>query len=210
MDAAPVEHTHPYGRAWLVILRGIAAFLFGIITFVAPGISAAALVLVFGVYALADGVLLIVGALRPRQPARPRWMLFTGGIIGVMAGLVAFFFPGVTVIGLLALVAAWALVTGVLQVVAAINLRKVITGEWLLVISGVLSIAFGTVLVMFPAAGALALVLWIGAYAVVYGVVLFALGVRLRRWERGSDDTPPAPIEVGGRPSPAPQGAHAA
>jgi uncharacterized membrane protein HdeD (DUF308 family) len=164
---------------WAVALRGLAGILFGIITFVWPGISLAALVLLYGAYAFADGVLSIVSAVR-RRGADRWWLLLLQGILGIGAGLVTWFWPGITALALLAVVAAWALIGGALQIAAAIRLRKVITGEWLLALGGVLSIALGVLLLVFPGPGALALVIWIGAYAFVFGIVLLVLGFRLR------------------------------
>ena len=164
---------------WAVALRGLAGILFGIITFVSPGISLAALVLLFGAYAFADGVLSIVSAVR-RRGADRWWLLLLQGIVGIGAGVVTLLWPGITAIALLFVIAAWALVGGAFQVAAAIRLRKVITGEWLLALGGVLSIAFGVLLVLFPGPGALALVIWIGAYAFVFGILLLVLGFKLR------------------------------
>jgi len=164
---------------WAVSLRGLAGILFGIITFFAPGISLAALVLLFGAYAFADGVLTIISAIR-RRGADRWWLLLLNGLVGIAAGILTLVWPGITALALLYVVAAWALVTGVLEIAAAIRLRKAITGEWLLALSGVLSMALGVMLVLWPGAGALALVIWIGAYAFVFGVLLLALGLRLR------------------------------
>ena len=164
---------------WAVALRGLAGILFGIITFVSPGISLAALVLVYGAYAFADGVLSVVSAVR-RRGADRWWLLLLQGIVGIGAGIVTLLLPGITAIALLFVIAAWALVGGALQVAAAIRLRKVITGEWLLALGGVLSIALGVLLILFPGPGALALVIWIGAYAFVFGILLLVLGFRLR------------------------------
>jgi uncharacterized membrane protein HdeD (DUF308 family) len=165
---------------WLVALRGLAGILFGIITFMAPGITLAVLVILFGAYAFADGVLAIVSAVR-RRGATDRWgNLLLEGVVGVAAGLVTLFWPGITALTLLYVIAFWALLTGVLEIAAAIRLRKVITGEWLLALGGIASIVFGVVIAFFPAAGALALVLWIGAYALIFGALLLALSFRLR------------------------------
>ena len=164
---------------WVLALRGVVGILFGIITFVWPGISLAALVFLYGAYAFADGVLAIVTAVR-RRGADRWWLLLLQGIVGIGAGVVTWLWPGITALALLAIIAAWALMGGALQVAAAIRLRKVITGEWLLVLSGVLSIALGILLVAFPGPGALALVIWIGAYAFVFGILLLVLGFRLR------------------------------
>jgi uncharacterized membrane protein HdeD (DUF308 family) len=157
----------------------LAGIVFGIITFFAPGISLAALVLLFGAYALMDGVLAIVSAVR-RRGADRWWLLLLEGLVGIGAGVLTFLWPAITAIVLLYVIAAWALVTGVFEIAAAIRLRKAITGEWLLALSGIFSVALGVLLVLFPGPGALAVVIWIGAYAFVFGALLFALGLRLR------------------------------
>ncbi len=169
---------------WAVLLRGIAGILFGIATFFAPAISLAVLVLLFGAYALVDGVLALISALRNRATNEQWWVVLLEGITGIIAGIVTFVWPGITALALLYVIAAWALITGALEIAAAIRLRKVIDHEWLLVLSGIASIVFGILLAMFPGAGALAVVLWIGAYAIVFGALLVALGFRLRSWER--------------------------
>ena len=169
---------------WAVALRGVAGVLFGIITFFMPGISLAALVLLYGAYAFADGVFAIASAIRRHGSTDRWWVLLLQGIVGVAAGLIAFFWPGITALALLYLIAAWSFVTGIMEVGAAVRLRKVITGEWLLALSGLLSIGFGVLLVLYPLTGALAVVLWIGAYAIVTGSLLIALGFRLRSWGR--------------------------
>jgi uncharacterized membrane protein HdeD (DUF308 family) len=169
---------------WLIALRGLAGILFGIITFVAPSITLAVLVLLFGAYAFADGVLAIVSAVR-RRGTTDRWgMLLLEGIVGVAAGVVTLFWPGITALTLLYVIAFWALLTGVLEIAAALRLRKVIVGEWLLALGGIASILFGLAIALFPAAGALAVVLWIGAYMLVSGALLVGLGFRLRTWGR--------------------------
>jgi uncharacterized membrane protein HdeD (DUF308 family) len=164
---------------WAVSLRGLAGILFGIITFVAPGISLAAVVLLFGAYAFADGVLAIVSAVRRRGTDR-WWLLLIEGLVGIAAGVLTLLWPDITALALLYVIAAWALVTGAFEIAAAIRLRKAISGEWLLALSGVLSIALGVLLILWPGPGALALVIWIGAYAFVFGALLFALGLRLK------------------------------
>jgi uncharacterized membrane protein HdeD (DUF308 family) len=167
---------------WVILLRGIAGIIFGLITFFAPDISLAALVLVFGAYAFADGVLAIISAIRRRGESKRWWLLFLDGLAGVAAGVVTVIWPDITALALLYLIAAWALVTGGLEIAAAIRLRKVITGEWLLVLIGIASIALGVMLALFPEAGALAVVLWIGAYALVSGILMIVLSFRLRSW----------------------------
>jgi uncharacterized membrane protein HdeD (DUF308 family) len=174
-------------RWWTFVVRGIAAILFGLLTFLWPGITLTALVLVFGAYALVDGVLGIVAAVTKERGRGRWWALLLQGVLGIIAAGVAVVTPGLAALALLFVIAAWAVVTGAFEVAAAIRLRHYIEKEWLLALSGVLSMAFGTVLMMFPGAGAVALVLWIGAYMFVAGFVLVALGLKLRTWGRRPD-----------------------
>jgi uncharacterized membrane protein HdeD (DUF308 family) len=164
---------------WAVLLRGVAGVLFGIATFLAPGISLAALVLLYGAYAFADGVFSIASAIRRHGSSDNWWLLLLRGLVGVAAGVLTVLWPGITALALLYLIAIWALIAGGLELGAAVRLRKIIGNEWLLALSGIASIAFGVLLLLFPGAGALAVVLWIGAYALVTGALLIALGIRL-------------------------------
>jgi uncharacterized membrane protein HdeD (DUF308 family) len=180
MHSIPVVDVDSLARNWWVVfLRGLAGIIFGLITFFEPGISLAALVLLFGAYALVDGVLSIATAVR-RRGADRWWLLLLEGIAGILAGLATFIWPAITAIVLLYLIAAWALVTGVLEIAAAIRLRKAITGEWLLALSGIASVILGVLLIIAPGPGALAVVIWIGAYAFIFGALLVALSFRLR------------------------------
>lgn len=172
---------------WLVALRGVAAIVFGILTFIMPGISLLTLIFLFGVYAIVEGALNVVAAVRGRRQEERWWALLLEGLVSIAAGVVAFVLPGLTAIVLVYVIAAWAIVTGVLEVVAAVRLRHQITGEIWLALGGVASLVFGVLMMIFPGAGALALVLWIGAYAVVFGVLLVALAFRLRRWHEGQE-----------------------
>jgi uncharacterized membrane protein HdeD (DUF308 family) len=167
---------------WVVLLRGIAGILFGLATFFAPGISLTALVLLFGAFAFVDGLLALVSAIRRRGSTDRWWVLVLQGLAGIAVGIATAVWPDITALALVYLIAAWALVTGGLEIAAAIRLRKVITREWLLALAGIASVALGIVLILFPRPGALALVLWIGAYALVSGVLLTVLAFRLRSW----------------------------
>jgi uncharacterized membrane protein HdeD (DUF308 family) len=170
-------------RWWSLALRGIAAILFGILTFVSPGLSLYTLVILFAAWAIADGVFDLILALR-RTEARQWGALIFEGIASLIVGVLTFFWPGITALALLFLIAAWSVVTGIAELVVAVRLRKLIRGEWLLGLRGTLSIAFGLLLFLFPGAGALAVVFWIGAYAIVFGALLLALALRLRAWSR--------------------------
>lgn len=162
---------------WVFALRGIAAILFGILAFAWPGITFAVLVLLWGAYALVDGVLSLVSAFRATHDHR--WGLLIEGIVGIGAGIVTFIWPDLTALVLLYIIAAWALITGVLELIAAFRLRRVIRDEWWLVLGGVASVVFGVLMLAMPEAAALALVWLIAAYAIVFGVLLIALAVRL-------------------------------
>lgn len=170
-----------FGRAWwLVALRGVAAVVFGVLAFVWPAVTILALVVLWGAYALADGILSFIAAFRVRERSKPMWALLLIGVLGVAAGIVTFLWPGITALALLMLIAAWAFVTGIFQIVAAIRLRKEIKHEWLLALSGALSVAFGVLMLLSPGAGALAMLWVIAAYAIVFGVLLIVLGFRLK------------------------------
>jgi len=159
----------------------VAAILLGILAFAWPGITLFVLVLFFGAYMLVDGIFAIVAAVRAAGEEDRWWLLLIEGILGVLAGLVAFFWPGLTALALLYFIAAWAIVTGIMEIVAAIRLRQEIEGEWALGLSGLLSVIFGILLVVLPApAGLLSLVWLVGAYAVATGVLLLILAFRVR------------------------------
>src|SRR4051794_18320940 len=143
---------------WALVLRGLFAVLFGIMAFAWPGITLGALVLLYGAYALVDGIFAIAAALAGRTGGLPWWAMLLEGVAGIAVGIMTFAWPGITAIVLLYLIAAWALVTGVLEIVAAIRLCREIRGEWLLALSGILSVLFGLALVVNPGAGALAVV----------------------------------------------------
>jgi len=176
------------GNWWAFVLRGIFAILFGLICFILPGMALLSLIFLFGFYALADGILNIVAAFRRTGAEQvPWWALLIAGVISIAAGVLAFAIPGITAVALLILIAAWAVATGILEIIAAIRLRKQISGEWVLVVSGLLSIAFGVLMFLFPRAGALAVVIWIGAYAIVLGILMIALGLRLSKFVRELD-----------------------
>jgi uncharacterized membrane protein HdeD (DUF308 family) len=163
---------------WLILLRGVCAVIFGVLTFIWPGVTLLTLVLLYGAYALVDGALAIWAAIVGGEPA-PRWWLLIVGLLGIAAGLVTLLMPGVTALVLLFFIAFWAILTGVMQIIGAIRLRKEIDNEWLLAAGGLLSVLFGVILLVQPGAGALGLIFVIGAYAVIYGGILIWLALRL-------------------------------
>ena len=173
---------------WAFVVRGVVGIIFGVLTFVWPGLTVAALIILFGAYALVEGIVNVVSAIRG-VGAKPGWLLAIEGLVSIAAGVVTFAWPGLTALVLAYVIAGWAIVTGALEIAAAIRLRQRIKGEWALVVGGILSILFGLLMAAAPAAGALALVLWIGAYAVVFGALLVAVGLRLRRW-RTDEEVP--------------------
>ena len=164
----------------LVFLRGVLGILFGLIALFMPGPTLAALVLLFGAYALLDGVLALIMAISGRRE-RGLGALLIEGVLGIGAGVVTFVYPGITAIALLAVIASWGIFTGVLAIVTAVALRKEITGEWALATSGVLSVLFGVLLIIRAPAGLLALVWLIGIYAMASGIALLPLSLRLRQ-----------------------------
>jgi uncharacterized membrane protein HdeD (DUF308 family) len=166
---------------WAVVFRGVLAVVFGLAAVFWPDATLLVLVVLFGVYALVDGVFAIVSAVVGGSRTAGRGWLIVTGVVSILVGLVAFTWPGATVVVMLWLIATWALLTGVLEIVAAIAWRRVITGEWLLALTGVVSILFAIALVVWPEAGARTLVLLIGIFALVSGAVLIATGLRLRR-----------------------------
>jgi len=164
----------------MLIIRGIVGIAFGVLAVLWPGLTIAVLVGIFAVYACIDGAVNLVLGLRRVSWRGRSWPFLLEGVVGIGAGVLTFLWPAVTVLALIAFVAAWALVTGVFEIVAAIRLRRVVTGEWLLALSGVLSVLFGVLVFAFPAAGAVGIAWTLGIYAAATGILLVMLGVRLR------------------------------
>jgi len=165
---------------WVLAIRGVAAILFGIGAFVWPGITLAVLVLLFGAYALVDGIFAVIAGISVRKEQERWWMMLLSGLAGIVIGIVTFLSPGITALVLLYFIAAWSIVTGAFEIAAAIRLRKEIEGEWLLALAGLASLIFGILLVVLPGPGALALIWLIGVYALLYGILMLALAFRLR------------------------------
>ncbi len=174
-----LEHMH---KEWgWIALRGLCALIFGLLALVMPAATLAVLVLLWGAYALVDGVLALVAGVRMREHGKPLWPLIIVGLVGIAAGIVTFFWPGVTALTLIFIIGSWAIAIGVFQVMAAIRLRKQIQGEWVHALSGLLSIVFGLLVVLRPGAGAIALTWLIGWFAICFGVLLLVVAFRLRK-----------------------------
>lgn len=165
---------------WLILLRGICAIVFGILAFSWPGITLLTLVLLYGAYALADGLFSLIAAFKHGETGS-RWWLALVGLCGIAAGILTFLWPGITGLILLFFIAGWAIAAGIFEIVGAIRLRKEISDEWLLILSGIISVLFGLALLARPGAGALALAWLIGFYAIVFGILNVAFAIRLRR-----------------------------
>lgn len=166
---------------WAVLIRGIAAVVFGILAFIWPGATIIAIAILFGAYAFVDGVFAIVAAVRAAE-AHERWWLFViEGIVGLAIAAITFYNVGVTLLALYFTIAAWAFLTGILEIVAAVQLRKMIANEVWLIVGGLASILFGVLMLWRPMAGVLAVIWLIGAYAIVFGITMIALSLRLRK-----------------------------
>lgn len=169
---------------WLYAVRGVLAVIFGLLALIWPGQTLLALVLLFGAYALVDGIFSVVAGIAFRRYFERWWAVLLEGIVGIIVGLLAFFWPNITALVLLYLIAAWALITGIFEIVAAIQFRRVITGEWTMILSGLLSIIFGILLFVFPASGAVSVIWVIGIYAIVFGISEIMFAFRLRGLQR--------------------------
>jgi uncharacterized membrane protein HdeD (DUF308 family) len=171
----------------MLLLRGVLAFVFGLFCFAYPGVTLTLLVIMFGSYTLIDGLLAIAAAITRAKTQQRWWSTFIEGLVGSLVGVLILTWPGITALGLLYLIAMWAILTGIFKIVAAIRLRRHILGEWLLLLSGVASVVCGLLLFFIPGffihgSGALAVLFWIGAYAVTIGLFLVVVALRLRRW----------------------------
>jgi len=179
------------GHWWALAIRGGIAILFGLAALLRPGIALEALILLFGAYALVDGVFSIVGLFGGTRGGTPRWLLFIEGVVSILAGLIALFLPGLTAILLLYLIAAWAIVTGISEIAMAIRLRKEISGEWALIVGGAFSVLFGVILaVVGSVVGLISLIWLIGFYAVAFGVLMLVTAFSVRGGDSGGPSKP--------------------
>jgi len=165
---------------WLLALRGVAGILFGIGAFVWPGATLAALVLLFGAYVFVDGIFAVVTGIGMRRQMDRWWLLVLEGAAGIILGVLTFGSPDTTALVLLTVIAAWAIVTGIFEIMAAVRLRKLIANEWLMILSGVVSIVFGALLIAQPGAGTIAIIWLLGAYALLFGILTLMLALRVR------------------------------
>jgi uncharacterized membrane protein HdeD (DUF308 family) len=182
MTMAMPQVTQLASNWWALALRGALGILVGILALTRPGVTLAAIVILLGAYMFVDGVFAIMAALRGiRAGDRWGWMLVEG-ILGIVAGIIVFRTPSTGAIVLLWLVAFWAITHGIAEILAGIKLRKLIEGEWLLILAGVLSLALGIYVLMRPGVGLLLLVTWVGVYALFAGIVTLILSFRIRKW----------------------------
>jgi uncharacterized membrane protein HdeD (DUF308 family) len=168
---------------WLLLLRGIAAIAFGVLAFIWPGMTLLTLTILWGAYAISDGIFALAAAIAGTgAQTSSRWWLAVVGVCSILAGMVTFLMPGMTAFVLLMFIASWAIIVGVLQVWGAVQLRKEIQNEWLLALSGLLSIAFGVLVIAAPGAGALSVVWMIGWFALLAGCIYIGLAFRLKQF----------------------------
>lgn len=165
---------------WMYAIRGLIAIIFGVVAFARPEETLTALVLAFGAFALVDGFFAIFAGISMAPMFKRWWAVSLEGLIGVIAGVVILTWPDITAQVLLYMIAAWAIITGIFEIVAAIQIREEIDGEWALALSGVLSIVFGALLIAFPGAGAVSMIWVIATFAIVFGILEIILAFRMR------------------------------
>jgi len=165
---------------WVLALRGVLGILLGIVAFVWPGATLAALILVFGAYVFVDGIFAVIAGIGMRRQMDRWWLIVLEGVAGIILGLLTFRSPDTTALVLLTLIAAWSIVSGIFEIATALQLRKLIANEWLMILSGVVSIIFGILLIAQPSAGAISIVWLLGAYALLFGILTLMLAFRLR------------------------------
>jgi uncharacterized membrane protein HdeD (DUF308 family) len=168
------------GNWWAVALRGLIAVIFGVLALVKPDITLEALVVLFGFFAIVDGIFSLVGGISLIGSGVPWGGPVFGGLFGIGIGIVTFIWPGLTALTLLYLIAFWAIFTGIMEIMTAVQMRQMLPHPVLLGFAGALSILFGVLLVVYPSSGALAVIWLIGLYAIIFGVSFIVLGFRMR------------------------------
>ena len=164
---------------WVVVIRGVLSLGFGFVTLLLPGMSLEILVLSFGIYALLDGIFTLISAFRSSGKQKRRWALILEGLVDLVAGVLTFIIPAVSAQFVIILIAIWGVTTGVSEISAAIRLRREIVGEWLLGLGGIVSVFFGILMFFIGAFGPIVAIVLIGLYAIVFGILLLMLGIRL-------------------------------
>jgi uncharacterized membrane protein HdeD (DUF308 family) len=171
-----------YGKYWwLFLFRGVLATIFGLVALFLPGITLKVMTVLLGAFLVVDGLTSFFVSVRSRGKGLHGGALLLEGLAGIIVGVLTFIWPGITVLALVLIVGFWAMVTGVLEIIAAVALRHEIEGEWLLGLSGIVSILFSAILFVQPGVGAVAIVWMIGVYALFFGLAMVFLGLRLRK-----------------------------
>jgi uncharacterized membrane protein HdeD (DUF308 family) len=186
--------TQLFRHWWLFVVRGVLAIVFGILALIWPGVTKLVLVLLFGAFALMDGIFAVAAGITFHRYFERWWAVLLEGLTGIVLGFLTFFWPSITALALLFFIAAWAVITGIFEIVAAIQFRRVIPGEWAMILIGLLSITFGILLFVFPAVGAVGLVWLIGIYAITNGIVQIIFAFRLNGIKRHIEQIIPAEI----------------
>jgi|KBSMisStaDraftv2_1062788.scaffolds.fasta_scaffold64954_4 uncharacterized membrane protein HdeD (DUF308 family) len=191
MLASASKETFGLASKWgWVVFRGVIGVLFGLIAFARPGAMAFSMVLIFGCYAFISGIATVIAAARSGRAGESWGALLVEGLLGIAVGAVALLWPASTALAIVWLIGFWAIASGILEIVSAVKLRKLIEHEWMLGIGGALSIALGLLMFYRPLAGGLAVVWWLGAYALLFGITMIVLGFRLRRFAHRADELP--------------------
>jgi uncharacterized membrane protein HdeD (DUF308 family) len=167
---------------WMLALRGVLAIIFGLIALFFPGIVLFAFIIVFGVYAIIDGIFAVFVAIRERESLHRWGWVLVEGVLSIIAGILAFAFPRETALVLLFIIAAWAVLTGIMEIAAAFSLRDFVAQEWALALAGLVSVIFGILLFARPGAGILALLWLVGIYSIIFGVLFIIRALQLRSW----------------------------
>ena len=170
---------------WALLIRGIAAVIFGLLAFFWPGATGFALVILFGAYAFVDGIFALISAVRAAEAHQRWWAFLLEGIVGILIAAVVVFYPGIAGLALYFTIAFWAILTGILEIVAAVQMRKLIPNEFWLILGGILSIIFGVLLYVFPLMGILTVIYLIGFYAILFGIIMIVFSFRLRQHAAG-------------------------